>query len=165
MDSTIVTLRPAREDERQFLLSVYASTRTEELACVTWGPGELQQFLEMQFTAQDRYYRENYAGAEFLVIEVDGRPAGRLYLHRREREIRIMDISLLPAFRNRGIGSSLLREVLAEGRRAGRKVSIHVEVNNPAMRLYRRLGFETREQNGIYLLMEWLPRMPAAAQV
>jgi ribosomal protein S18 acetylase RimI-like enzyme len=151
----LAVLRPATEADRDFLLSVYASTREEELAQVRWEEGAREAFLEHQFSAQDHHYRTNYPGATFDVIEVDGEPAGRLYVHRGEHEIRIMDIALAPGFRGRGIGTDLLRELMEEASASGRSLSIHVEMNNPARRLYERLGFEPAGEHGIYVLMRW----------
>ncbi|HVX29235.1 MAG TPA: GNAT family N-acetyltransferase, partial [Nitrolancea sp.] len=85
----------------------------------------------------------------------DGVPAGRLYVARWANEIRIVDIALVPRFRNRGIGTQLIGEVLAEGRESGKPVTIHVETFNPALRLYQRLGFRAKEDKGVYLLLEW----------
>ena len=86
-----------------------------------------------------------------------GEPIGRLYLDRREDELRLIDIALLPEFRGRGLGGSLMRGVLDEAREADKLVRIHVEQNNPAMRLYEWLGFEKIEDQGVYWLMEWRP--------
>jgi ribosomal protein S18 acetylase RimI-like enzyme len=125
---------------------------------VAWGDGEKEAFLRQQFDAQDAYYREHYDGASFDVIEVDGEPAGRLYVARWEDEIRIMDIALLPEHRGAGLGTRLLRELLAEGARSGRRVSIHVEKHNRALRLYERLGFVAVADRGVHLLLEARPR-------
>jgi ribosomal protein S18 acetylase RimI-like enzyme len=145
-----VTLRPAGPRDRELLHRVYASTRAEELANVPWDDEAKDGFLRAQFDAQDRWWREHYAGASFDVVLVDGEPAGRLYVYASEDEIRIVDIALLPAFRARGIGSVLLAGILAEGRR----VTIHVERMNPALRLYERLGFVLAEDRGVYLFLE-----------
>lgn len=111
----------------------------------------------MQFAAQHDYYHEHYADAAFQLILCDGQPAGRLYVARWPAEIRIIDIALLPPFRNRGIGASLLQQLLDEAAVAGQRVSIHVERYNSALRLYQRLGFREIEDQGVYLLMEWTP--------
>jgi ribosomal protein S18 acetylase RimI-like enzyme len=139
------------------LYSIYASTRAEELAVVPWDDAQKDAFVRMQFEAQDAWYREHYADASFDVIVVDGEPAGRLYVHRGETEIRIVDIALLPARRGQGIGSSLLRDLLAEADAAGKSVTIHVERLNPALRLYERLGFSVAEDKGVYLFLERPP--------
>ena len=155
--SQSVVLRAFSEGDSEFYYSLYASTRTEELAQVPWTSEERERFLRQQFQAQDHAYRNNYPGAEFLIIVVDGANAGRLCMHRRPDEIRIMDIALLPDFRRRGIGTGLLKQILQEGETSSRTVTIHVEVFNPAMRLYQRLGFSKAAENGAYYLMERRP--------
>ncbi|MDX6581863.1 MAG: hypothetical protein QOI10_1047 [Solirubrobacterales bacterium] len=150
-----LTLRPATPDDRDFLLDVYASTRASELALMPWDDAAKRAFVEHQFHAQDVHYRRHYEGATFDVVEVAGEPAGRLYVLRGARDIRIMDIALLEAFRGRGIGTALLRPLLDEARADRRSVSIHVEVTNPARALYERLGFEAVEDHGAHLLMAW----------
>jgi ribosomal protein S18 acetylase RimI-like enzyme len=112
----------------------------------------------MQFDAQDAWWRENYGDASFDVICVDGEPAGRLYVHRGPREIRIVDIALLPEHRGGGIGTRLLSELAAEADASGKSLTIHVERMNPALRLYERLGFALAEDKGVYLFLERPPR-------
>lgn len=157
-----LTLRPVADDDLELLYRIYASTREEELAQVAWAPGQQAAFLQMQFDAQHRYYQANYPGAQFQVIMLDGQPVGRLYLDRRAGELRIVEIALLPEQRNRGVGSALLRAILAEGEGAGLPVTIHVECFNPALRLYERLGFRKVEDKGVYYLMEKPPGLARA---
>jgi ribosomal protein S18 acetylase RimI-like enzyme len=150
-------LRPVVDADRAFLVELYASTREEELAQVQWDDGVKRAFVEQQFSAQDAHYRANYEGATLDVIEVDGTPAGRLYVHRGPSDIRIMDIALAPSFRGRGIGTALVKALIAEAEESSRKVSIHVEMNNPARSLYDRLGFVPAGEHGVYVLMERPP--------
>ncbi len=145
-----VTLRPIDDADLDFLARLYASTRTDELAPVPWSDEQKSAFLAFQFGAQHRFYQEQFPDASFDLVLVDGEPAGRLYVDRRADEIRLIDIALLPEHRRRGIGGRLMRRVLDEGREAGLPVQIHVERNNPAMRLYERLGFRRVEEQGVY---------------
>lgn len=148
------TFRSIRPDDEPLLFQIYASTRQEELAPVPWTPAEKDAFLRMQFNAQHRYYQEQFPDASFQLVLLGGQPAGRLYLHRRENELNIIDIALLPAYRNAGLGTALLREVLAEADAVNKPVRIHVECFNPALRLYERLGFSRIADTGVYFLME-----------
>jgi ribosomal protein S18 acetylase RimI-like enzyme len=154
----VVTLRPGTPADAPFFLSVYASTRAEELARVPWRPEEKDAFVRMQFDAQARHYAAHYAPqATFDVVLVDGVPAGRLIVHRGPRDVRVVDISLLPAFRGRGVGTRVLQPVLDEAAAQGKRVSIHVEVENPAQRLYARLGFVKVAQEGFSWLLHREP--------
>jgi len=150
-----VTLRPAREDDAAFLLRLYASTRSEELAQVGWDAAQQDAFVRMQFAAQTRHYRAHYPGARFDVIEYDGEPAGRLTVWRSPGELRVVDLALLPAFRGRGVGERLLRELCTEAASCALPLILHVERENPALRLYRRLGFVATGEEGIHLRLEW----------
>ena len=152
------SLRAATNEDQAFLCRLYASTRAEEMAAVPWSEDEKNAFLRFQFDAQSKYYMEHFPDAAFDVIELDGESVGRLYIDRRADEIRLIDIAFLPEYRGRGLGGELMSEILAEGESKGLLVRIHVEQNNPAMRLYKRLGFERLEEQGVYWLMEWTPR-------
>lgn len=153
-----ITLRPADfARDLEFLYAVYAGTRADEMALTGWGQAEVEQFVRLQFQAQHEHYQTHFPTAEYSVIEKAGRPIGRLYLDRRPDEIRIVDIALLPAERRAGIGGALLRDILDEASVTAKLVRIHVEQNNPAMRLYDRLGFVKIEEQGVYWLMEWSP--------
>ena len=153
--ATNISLRPLREDDLPFIYRVYASTREEELSVVPWSEEQKEDFLRMQFEAQHAYYQEQFPGASFDLILVDGQQVGRLYVDRRRDEIRIIDIALLPERRGAGTGTALLQELLQEAVDAGKPVRIHVESNNPAMALYERLGFKMIEDLGVYHLMEY----------
>lgn len=152
-----INLRAVTENDADFLYSVYASTRVDEMARVDWTTEQQEVFLRMQFNAQTQFYIANYPGAEFQVITLNDQPIGRLSIHRRDNEIRIMDIALLPDYRNLGIGSALLQDILEQGKNLNLPVTIHVEQFNPALRLYKRMGFYPKEDKGVYLLMEWSP--------
>lgn len=154
---TALILRPTNSSDEDFLFKVYASTRADEMARVDWDDAQKDAFLRMQFNAQHQYYVENYIGAEFSVILQNDQPVGRLYIHRRKNEIRIMDIALLPEYRKQGIGSALLQDILQQGKEVQLPVTIHVERFNPALHLYERLGFRQKEDKGVYWLMEWIP--------
>jgi ribosomal protein S18 acetylase RimI-like enzyme len=151
-----ITFRPIRPEDEALLYQIYANTREEELAQVPWDTAEKEAFLRMQFNAQHQYYQEQFPHAAFQIILRDDRPIGRLYVNRRPDVIHLIDIALLPANRNRGIGTSLLKELLAEASEVGKPVRIHVEHFNPALRLYERLGFSQIGDHGVYYLMEWL---------
>jgi ribosomal protein S18 acetylase RimI-like enzyme len=150
----VARLRPATDADREFLVRVYGSTRSEELAVTGWPQAEVDAFVRMQFDMQDRHYRSAFPDAERSIVEVDGRPVGRLYVHRDDAEIRILDVALLPEVRRTGIGGALLADVVDEASRSGRPVRIHVEARNPAMSLYERLGFVRVANEGAYVLME-----------
>ena len=143
------------EADLPFLARVYASTRAEEISIAPWTDGEKAVFLDAQCRAQHAHYQKYYPDADWLVIELEREDIGRLYIERWPTQHRIIDIALLPEHRGKGFGEALLHDLLDEAEAVGKDVSIHVEKFNPAMRLYKRLGFATEEDKGVYDLMRW----------
>jgi RimJ/RimL family protein N-acetyltransferase len=152
-----ITLRDATPPDESFLRAVYASTRADELSVVPWTNEQLEAFLRFQFDAQDSHYRSQYPDASFQIILNQDEPVGRLYVSRSESGIKIIDITIMPAHRNAGIGTSLLRELLAEAGNAAKVVSIWVEQFNPSQALFRRLGFSKIQDDGYNDLLQWCP--------
>lgn len=152
-----VILRQACDEDAEFLRVLYASTREEELAVTGWSADQKRDFCRSQFEAQTAHYREHYPLAEYGVIEKAGQSLGRLYVNRGAKEIRIMDLALLPEWRGRGIGTLLLKSLQDEAVSLGKGLSIHVEKFNPALRLYERLGFVVQEDRGVYFLLSYTP--------
>lgn len=153
-----ISFRKVNEDDFPFLRKVYRSTREEELSQANMSEDDKSRFIELQFNAQHTHYSQAYKNAEFNLILLDDKPAGRLYIWRTETQIRIMDIALLPNFQGKGVGSKILQSIIQESEKSGKKVTIHVEYFNPALRLYERLGFKKVDDSGIYYYMERLPK-------
>jgi GNAT superfamily N-acetyltransferase len=152
----ILALRKVTADDDTFLLSVYESTRADELAQAEWQPGQKEVFLKWQFDLQRREYDARFPDAEYYVILIDERPAGRIWIGRDEEQIRLLDIALLPEFQKRGAGTSLLRALIEESVRAKKTLRHMVFVlNNDAHRFYERLGFVVIDDLGAYKHMEW----------
>lgn len=150
-----ITLHAVSDTDTELLRRIYASTRAAELAMTPWSEEQKEAFCRMQFDAQRSHYEKHYPAASHDIIQRDGVAAGRLYVDRGESEILIVDIALLPEHRGAGIGTRLLRELQEEARTAGKMLTIHVEKFNPALRLYERLGFSIKGDEGVYLLMAW----------
>lgn len=137
-------------DDQDFLMELFASTRSVELGM--FGTDEQKRaFVSMQFSALTRCYPKAHS-----TIILDGQmPIGRTIIDRTPDELRLVDISLLPEYRNRGIGAFLVRQLLAESRESQIPVRLHVFKFGDAVRFYKRLGFQLVEDDGSYLKMEW----------
>ena len=153
---TNVTLRPSQPVDLEFLYTVYAESRAEEMAVlIDWNEAQKEQFLRFQFQAQHSHYQAHYPDACYDIIVKDGKDVGRLYVDRMDDEIRIMDIALLPDQRNHGIGQFLIDRVLHEAAASHNLVSLHVEDASSAKRLYERMGFVVVGEVSFYKLMHW----------
>lgn len=155
-----VELREERGDDETFVAALYAETRRAELAPVPWSETQKSDFLRSQFALQRDYYRQHYDGAEFLVIVEAEAPIGRIYLRQGRDEIRLMEIALIQQRQCCGIGSRLIRALCQLAIDDDCELTLHVERDNPAVRLYERLGFSLREERGVNLFLGRAPTIP-----
>lgn len=152
-----ISLRPSLADDQSFLLSLYASTRSDELDMLPWDDEQKRVFALMQFNAQTQHYHGSYPQAQSSIILRNEEAVGRMVVNEDTKEFTLVDISLLPAHRGHGIGTHLLRELLSKAVEATKPVRLHVLLTNPARRLYERLGFSFVQSDSLYCEMIWTP--------
>ncbi len=160
VDPNAVTLRPVTKSDEPFLLALYASTRRDEVNAWGWPEPQIQAFLAMQFRAQRQSYDAAYPGAEHHVIclGADGQPAGRLLVFCDAGQLCLVDISLLPEARNRGIGTRVIQQLFERCRARHWSMNLQVAVTNQrALSLYERLGFRHSGGDAMYVQMTWNP--------
>jgi ribosomal protein S18 acetylase RimI-like enzyme len=153
----MIMLRPVQPSDEAFLFRVYASTRMEEVAAFGWEEAQQQAFLRMQFDMQRRSYAMHYPHARHELICFGQALAGRMLTNRSADTFTLVDISLLPEYRNRGIGSALIRQLQEEAAAAGASICLHVFAGNRAQQLYSRMGFQVSATNDPYIAMIWMP--------
>jgi|SRR5579872_2797083 len=153
-----LSLRSSTVDDQDFLFALYASTRREEMAALGWGIQQQDVFLRMQYNAQRMWYEQAYERAEHSIVMVGEQRAGRWIVLREENAILLVDITLLPEFQKRGLGTELLQRLIQESERTGVPLRLQVTQTNPARRLYERLGFVAGAQDQMYCQMERPPQ-------
>lgn len=165
-----LSVRLATATDEPFLYALYASTRATEMAAWGWDATQQTLFLQLQFRAQQQHYAA-YPNPVHWIIEHQAphrttlsssaptqqlvQPIGRLLLSCLNEEIRLVDVALLPEFRGQGLGAALVGWVQAQANTEGKVVRLHVAPENPARRLYERLGFALVEDRQSHLLLEW----------
>ena len=154
-----VRLRPATSEDEPFLRQLFASTRADELSLLTLDESQKEMFITVQFNGQRQQYAIAYPQADHSVILFNDEPVGRMIVASSEAAISLVDIALLPKYRNGGIGTGLIQALLKEAATAGKAVRLSVFAASPAIRLYERLGFSRIGGDAVYLEMKWLPSL------
>jgi GNAT superfamily N-acetyltransferase len=141
-----VELVPATEADFE---AVYAITMATMLAYVeaTWGA-----WSENEHRTR---IRESFDPATHRMIHIDGERAGVLAVEEHTDRLQLVKVFLLAPYQGRGIGSTIVRQVMERGRSLGKPVCLRVLRVNPAQRLYRRLGFVVTEETPERLFMRW----------
>jgi ribosomal protein S18 acetylase RimI-like enzyme len=146
-----ITLRPICEGDEEFLFGLFRSVHGQTFAMTNLGEEQLTGILRMQFDAQQQQYRNRYAGADVDLVLRDGVPAGCMYAMRGPEEFVLIDIALLPEHRNAGIGTALVTDLINHARNYKKPLTAHVRKDNPAWRLWQKLGFEKVGGDDVYL--------------
>jgi GNAT superfamily N-acetyltransferase len=157
LNSDSIELRPVTADDQHFLVTVYKSSRGDDLRGLGWDEDRINEFLEMQYQAQRTFDQSDHAQAIDQVILCSGKPAGRLLVDSGEDEIRCVDLALLPEYRNRGLGTFLVRKLQEQASASNKPLRLQVIRFSPALNLFERLGFSRTSETGTHFQMEWKP--------
>jgi ribosomal protein S18 acetylase RimI-like enzyme len=150
-----LTLEMVRAEEAA-LFQLYTAVRAEELGMQDWDPELRNQMLRLQFEAQRRGYREQFPAADERLIVRDGSPVGWIIVDRSGTELRAIDMALLLAERNRGVGTRVIRGLQQEAAAGNRPMVLSVlTLNVRALGLYVRLGFRVIGETDTHAIMEW----------
>ncbi|UGQ44988.1 GNAT family N-acetyltransferase [Massilia endophytica] len=150
-----IEMRAAEPADQAFMEQLYALTRGDVSHMEGCDASTGALLLSLLYRARQSHFEKLYPYADLAIITEHELPIGRLYVNYSQDEIRIIDMSLLPECRNRGIGLGLLRSLQAQGVRM--RVPLHVDVllGSPAQRLLQRCGFVSQGSNGVYNAMSW----------
>lgn len=159
IDNGSISRRPATPDDEAFLLELYTSSRGDDLRGLGWAEERISEFLAMQYEAQQKFHENDYQEATDEIVLCEGERAGRLLVDRRAQEIRCVDIALLPAFRDQGVGSFLIRQLQDNAKAERKPLRLQVIRFNRANSLFERLGFERTSETGTHFQMEWTPKL------
>lgn len=156
-----VRLRTAEDADAAFLFDLFRATRGGMLGGLP--DAMVDNLLIMQYRARSQGYRDRFPRARRLVAETTDGPIGELIEHDEADAVYIVDIALLPDQQQRGIGSALVRSVMAEAAARGGVRALVVTTNDASLRMFRRLGFrETGWNDGAHLELRWTPSDGAA---
>lgn len=140
------------------LFALFAEEKAAELAPLGLSAEQLQPLLEMQYRGREFSYSQAAANlADDVLCLSDGTAVGRILIDRRADGIRVMDVAVLAAYRNRGIGTQALEQVQQAAQKASLPVRLRVMKQSAAGRLYKRLGFAAVSSDAISMELEWHP--------
>jgi len=152
-----VSFRVIEDSDKNYLKALYADSRAREMNMTVWSDQEKTRFLDQQYEFQDRSFTLNYIGAIRRIIQLDGRDIGRLFINEADDHMRILDLTIHSDYQRRGIATDILKSLLNKAYGGKVPVKLSVVHDNPARKLYARLGFHPVRQDGLYVEMIWRP--------
>jgi GNAT superfamily N-acetyltransferase len=153
-----IALRPASDADEPFLFELFRALRARRFNFQPGGHPQMAVTVRLQFKAQEHALASQYPGSEHSIILLDGAPAGRLRIARDETGFELADISILPDHQRKGIGSAVMKNLIAEAHQGGLPIRSRVaQANQASFHFYRNLGFEVTAQDACYVHVRWRP--------
>jgi len=140
-----VVLRQATLEDSEFVFLVKKAALGEYIV-QTWGWDE---------AFQRAFHLKEYEPDKTQIIVLKGQDVGWILVSESDSEFHLQEIYLLPAYQRLGIGSHLIRLLLAEAEQKRKPVRLQVlKVNPKARGLYELLGFRLIGESDKYYLMQ-----------
>jgi ribosomal protein S18 acetylase RimI-like enzyme len=140
-------LREVTDDDHDFLFDVMKASYFDHVVA-TWGSWDEED--------QRRRFQRRFASGNDRIILVDGERVGVLAVEERPTELFLANIEIVPPWRGKGLGTAILRSLIARGRGRRLPVTLQVlKVNRRALALYEREGFKHVGETPTHYLMRW----------
>lgn len=151
------TFRPITPEDEPFVMELYSITLHRQMPLESIGlpPEQLEELIAYQYKAMMTHYNSNYPWADITIVVRNGVDVGRLIIIEFDHEVRLGDLMILPEHQNNGICTYIMRQHVAKGIATNRKIRLHVEKANPAVKLYEREHFVIIEDLASHWLMEY----------
>ena len=161
---SISCLRACTEADDAFVYDVFSTTWESEVAALP-NQNLAQHVLRIQHIAQERRFASRYPGLQRFIVVQDGQPAGRLYVHESDALLEVVDLTLMPSFRDHGIGTRIFHDLFEYATSEGQTISLRVERRNErATMLYSQLGFDLVTVDDLDNYFEWVPATAATKE-
>lgn len=157
VDGDALTVRRQTAGDAAFLYQLFRANTMRILELSGLPLAFLEDLVDMQHRSRMQTYQSMFPDAAWSIVEQAGAPVGEIIENEEHDCIYVVDIALLPECQARGIGTALMRAVMAEGTDCGRAVRAKVMVNNePSLKMFRKLGFAAGEPDAMaYVDLRW----------
>ncbi|MDJ0681998.1 MAG: GNAT family N-acetyltransferase [Xenococcaceae cyanobacterium MO_167.B52] len=113
----------------------------------------MKSYVEQLYPWNPRLFRNNFIPDHYDVIEINNLIIGLMKVVSSETEIYLAEIQIIQDYQKQGIGTNLIQSLIQEAQISNKKLWLKVLKNNPAKKLYQRLGFIKQEELAYHFIM------------
>ena len=155
--ASIAYLRQCTEADEAFVYDVFCTTWESEVAALP-NQNLAQHVLRIQHIAQERRFAGRFPDHQRYVVKEGDQPVGRLYVDETGPVLQVIDLTLMPRVRDRGLGTRIFQDLMAYAESRGLTVRLRIERRNErATMLWTGLGFELVSMDDLDNFFEWVP--------
>lgn len=138
----------------EFLFFLFLYSRPDLVDLINLKDELTQKIICDQYKLSEEYITKNDLKSRYLIVE-NNQFIGKLYLRHNEDCDELVSISILPEFRNLGIGKKIIEFVISNAKLSNKYVKLRVAwYNYPAKHLYEKIGFVETVDYSVYCEME-----------
>ncbi|MBT8231406.1 MAG: GNAT family N-acetyltransferase [Saprospiraceae bacterium] len=145
----MLDFRKIKPKDEDFLIHLYGTTRFD----VHQNGHHLSReqkfdFYTQQYHLQQTHYKKNSPKANFKIVRYNNKDVGRLTYDNTKDELWILELSLLPEMRGKGIGKLIINRLETKAKKS---LGLYVSnLNEAGLSFYKSLGFKTTESEFEY---------------
>lgn len=143
----------ASGEELGWVARLHRETLAEELRAGGLPAPLVELLVEGQLRGREQSWRSRFPEMRALVLRVQAELVGAVVVERGAAQVSVIDLVVVPGWRGLGVGAAVLRRVQEEA--GSLPVALSVRRDNPARRLYLRLGFVEGEGDAVHVAMRW----------
>ena len=114
----------------------------------------MQAYVERVYPWNSTLFKDNFVASEYQIIESNHNILGFFKFVVSQEDIYLAEIQIASSYQNQGIGSKIIYELIEKVRVSNRRIWLKVVRENPALKLYQRLGFVVFETSLTHLKLE-----------
>ncbi|GAA0381834.1 GNAT family N-acetyltransferase [Bacillus horti] len=154
----MLELQELIQEDESTLFQLYVASRKGEFANLGWSECEIENLLQVQYTAQQNSYQQLFPQAKMDMVKHKNIPIGRMITNTTQHALHLVDIFIIPEYRGKEFGTALLRILQDRASKRALPIQLQVLMGNPAQRLYERCGFYVTAEQAPSLTMQWEDR-------
>lgn len=145
------SLKMATQEDYDFIYNLKKTTM-KDYVIKTWGSWDED--------LQRNFFSRELKAIEYQIIVVKNENIGIFAFSRNETSIVVDEIQILPKYQNKGIGTLILSEIIANAQKAKIETTLRVlKVNSMAQKFYNKLGFEKIGDTETHFLLSKKPNL------
>ena len=107
----------------------------------------IKDYVEKFYSWNERLFRDGFIPEEYQIVEIEQKVVGFIKIVTSTTDVYLGEIQIAKEYQNRGIGTSLLNLIIDRAKANNHRLWLKVIKNNPAEKLYQRLGFVVFEES------------------
>ena len=149
--------RSRNQNDTEFVFKLFYEHKVIELKAESWPESLKLQMMATQFKALEKSFAHSHPNSEDHILVLKTKPLGRVVINRTASAIELLYLAILSEHQSKGFAQMVLKALINESDLNRKSVLLKVTKENPAVRLYKKLGFTIIHEDAIKYTLTYEP--------